>query len=687
MNRPSPGFLAPPMGKKGGEEFAPIARLAAARRRLHWRWNRLRCMTLREVSHRIVRTLAVQGERARLHRPVRIPRPDLAASSNPWVHVLPHMDASPYVAAARRIAAGRYDVFALRDANLGSPPRWNRDPKTGIEAPLVFGKLLDYRNPKLVGDIKYLWEPNRHLHLVTLAQAYALTGDAAHFHVLRQHLESWFSACPYRMGPNWTSALEVAIRLINWSIAWQLLGGAHSPLFEGARNSRLRRRWLDSVHQHAQFVLGHFSLYSSANNHLIGEAAGLFIAALTWPHWPCAGKWLDEAKAILEREARLQIAPDGVSREQSTSYQQFVLDLLLLPLLAGKANGHWFSAAYESRIEAMLEFVASMMDAGGELPMIGDADDGRVVRLSESAAASPHRSLLASGAVLFGRGDFKRKAGRLDDKTRWLVGENADALFEGLSSGDAELPVRRAFADGGYYILGCDFESPAEIRVVADAGPLGYPAIAAHGHADALSFTLSVGGRDFLVDPGTYTYHTAGEWRRYFRGTSAHNTVCVDGTDQSQGGGNFMWLRKANAGCSLWSSTPQIDEFEGWHDGYMHLPDPVMHRRRIVLDKAARRLVIDDRLEMAGEHDVDLLFHCSEHCEAVCLPDGFSLRRDGAAVLLKLPPGGTAEVYRGSTLPPWGWVSRSFDQKVPASTIAWHARLAGSVVLRTEIAC
>src|SRR5262249_30432003 len=111
--------------------------------------------------------------------------------------------------------------------------------------------------------------------------------------------------------------------------------------------------------QHARFVRAHFSLYSSANNHLIGEAAGLFVAALTWPYWPESAAWRDAAHAILERETLIQNAPDGVNREQATSYQQFELDLLLIALLAGRAHGTLFSAAVDARLEAMLEFVAA----------------------------------------------------------------------------------------------------------------------------------------------------------------------------------------------------------------------------------------------------------------------------------------------------------------------------------------
>ena len=476
-----------------GHEFVdPRLRLestsrgAGIREWLRWRLNRLRCMTPAEVSHRLLRALSMQAERAGLVGSQVVPPADLATTPRPWVHAAAKVDAARYLAAADCVAAGKLDLFALQDVGLDSPPRWNRDPKTGVEAPLKFGKLLDYRNTRLVGDIKYLWELNRHLHLVTLAQAYALSRDVRYFHVIWQHLESWFAACPYRMGPNWSSALEAAIRLINWSVTWQLLGGARSPLFEDAESIRFRQRWLESVYQHARFVRGHFSLHSSANNHLIGEAAGLFIAALTWPHWQSVRSWLPPAKAILEREALLQNAPDGVNREQAASYQQFVLDFLLISLLAGKANGQSFSAAYESRIEAMLEYLCSIMDVKGNVPMFGDADDGLVVRFAQGGDFSPYRSLLATGAVLFQRDEFKLKAAELDDKTRWLAGSRADGLFQAQSAAQTRLPLRQAFPVGGYYILGCDFETDREIRLIADAGPVGYRSIAAHGHADAL---------------------------------------------------------------------------------------------------------------------------------------------------------------------------------------------------------
>jgi hypothetical protein len=434
-------------------------------------------------------------------------------------------------------------------------------------------------------------------------------------------------------------------------------------------------------------VRGWFSLHSSANNHLIGEAAGLFIAGVTWPHWKRAALWADTGQRIVEREALAQNAPDGVNREQAVSYQRFVLDFLILCLLAGRANGRRFSADYEARLEAMLDYLAAIMDAAGNVPQFGDGDDGYMARLAQGGGFCPYKSLLATGAILFGRGDFKRKAGPLDDKTRALIGPRADERYASLDTKNTRLPPRQTFPHGGYYVLGCNFDTPGEIRLVADAGPLGYRSIAAHGHADALSFTLSAGGLEFLVDPGTYAYHTQGAWRQYFRGTAAHNTVRIDAADQSEQGGNFLWLKKANAGCSLWLSSAQKDCFEGWHDGYMRLADPVKHRRRIQLDKPGRRILIEDTLDMAEDHAVELFFHCHEASLLEASEHGYVVRRGGAAVRIALPAaeGARVALYHGSLAPMCGWVSRSFDCRDPAPTIVWSARLAGPTTLRTEI--
>src|SRR5581483_9453664 len=148
---------------------------------------------------------------------------------------------------------------ALEDASLGFPPRWNVDPKTGVEAPLDFGFGLDYRDATRVGDIKYLWEINRHLELVTLAQAWHLTADERYSRGARVLIDSWLEASPYPLGVNWCASLEHAIRLVNWSLAWHLLGSDDSVLFRGEQGRIFRGRWLASIHRHCHFIARHFS--------------------------------------------------------------------------------------------------------------------------------------------------------------------------------------------------------------------------------------------------------------------------------------------------------------------------------------------------------------------------------------------------------------------------------------------
>src|SRR5689334_17344392 len=168
----------------GGGPLHKTAAMVGIRQWLKWRFNRLRCMAPVEIPHRILRALSAYAQSTGWFSPASaVPSPDFSTRPKFWVHHTARVDPAPYIAAADRIAAGRLDVFALRDIELGSPPLLNRDPKSGIEAPRSFGKLLDYRNPELVGDIKYLWEPNRHLHLVTLAQAYVLNHDPAYLQV------------------------------------------------------------------------------------------------------------------------------------------------------------------------------------------------------------------------------------------------------------------------------------------------------------------------------------------------------------------------------------------------------------------------------------------------------------------------------------------------------------------------
>jgi hypothetical protein len=640
-------------------------------------------MSLQEIVWRIGRFVHIQIERSGFGMAYRPPRPN-GRTGRAWLDVLPiGFDRTRYQAAADRILSGRFDIFTLRDIHLGFPPRWNYDPKSGIEGPLLFGKALDYRAESLVGDIKYLWEPNRHLQLTTVAQTFHLTGDMRYAKGVQFLLESWFEQCPYPLGPNWTSALEQAVRLVNWSFVWHLLGGDNSPLFSSVSGQAFRQRWLKSIYQHMHFIRSYLSHFSSANNHLIGEYMGLFIGVATWPLWKDCSYWRDIARDGLETEALKQNAPDGVNREQSTWYHHEVADMMLLCGLIGRGNDAEFSQSYWDRLMTMLEYIASVMDVEGNVPMIGDSDDAIMVRLSQERHFCAYRSLLASGAVLFNRGDFKAKVRCFDEKSRWLLGDDAARRFEELPVSDTQLPVRRAFPQGGYYILGDKFETDEEIRLVTDAGPLGYLSIAAHGHADALSFTFSAYGSEVLVDTGTYSYHTQKKWREYFRGTSAHNTVRVDGENQSVSGGNFLWLTHARGRCETFVIEPSRDEWEASHDGYLRLPGSIRHRRTITFEKQSRIIEVTDKLEGNGQHRVEWFWHFAEEYDVFLKGNTVVARNERLTLSLIAPEGVCIRVERGAEDPPLGWISRHFDEKVPINTVVCEGEMKVGVPART----
>lgn len=658
---------------------------------LSWYFHRLGRMSAPELAYRVTQVARAATERwtEELSRPA--PKIHNPPTPRRFIDTAPNLDPAAYIRQAESIMAGRFSIFDLEGCDLGHPPQWNRDPLTGRIAPLTRAASLDYRDERLVGNIKYLWEPNRHLHIPRLAQAYALTGELRYALEVRLQIESWLDQCPYGRGPNWTSSLELAIRLINWSLAWQLLGGYESAVFAGTDGENFRERWLASVYLHARAIGRKLSRFSSANNHLIGETAGVWIASVTWDCWPEMRAWGQRCKRILAGEALKQNAEDGGNREQAFSYQQFVLDFLLFSGLAARAAGDDFPAEYWQRIECMIDFIASMMDGSGHVPMIGDADDGYVVSLATDPRFDNYASLVASGGVLFGREDLRAKARAVDEKTQWLAGGGRARPLpvpppQAGEGKKTEFQPRRAFPQAGYYLLGDEFGTADEVRLLADAGPLGYLSIAAHGHADALSIVLNVGGHEVLVDPGTYAYHTEPQWRRYFRSTRAHNTVMIDEQDQSTQSGNFMWSRHAKARMVQFELSPARQRFVGEHDGYRVLADPVTHRREIVYEPDKRMFTLTDTIECGAAHEIVRPWHFAESLQPEVRGNAIHVSVGRFRVRLVAAEEQTSTArYHAGTAEQGGWISRRFGVKVPTTTLVWRSAIQGTAALRTYI--
>ena len=579
------------------------------------------------------------------------------------------------IESADRILGNHLSYFDLVDVFHGEPVNWHRDFSASIDASRGLSILIDYRDFHSVGDCKLVWEPNRHQHLVVLGRAYVVTGDEKYAAKVVELLNSWIDANPFGYGMNWRSPLEIGIRLINWVWALDLIRASD------ALDDRTRSRLIECVYLSIWEIQRKYSRGSSANNHLIGEAAGVYIATGYFPSLPRAEALRLQSKEILEREILLQTYPDGCTREHAFGYQLFVLQFLSLCALTGTAIGDDFSENYLGRLHEMYRFVDDLSADSGSLPNAGDADDGYVLHLGE--LPDRPRQLATVGGQLFH--DSSLMASEASETAFWLFGRT-----ESEQGSASRARSSAAFRESGYYLMRCnDPAIPAEHRlsVFFDCAPLGFGSIAAHGHADCLSFTLAVGSTPVLVDPGTYDYFSYPEWRAYFRQTRAHNTLEVDGHSQSESLGPFMWGHRAEPRILRWHETDEESTVCGEHNGYTALEDPTIHERTLTLLKNHNEVRISDRLEASGYHKVGQYFHFHPACDVQRESDREVAVKVGPRHLILRFDTGDLEIHRGGADSKLGWVSSGYHRKEAATSMVIRNEIHGNTNLGIYISC
>ncbi len=656
-----------------------------------WYVRRLRSMSVGEIAWRVKGAVRDASDRVRFRSDLLLPGAPPAVAGAARIRLTDvsvgewaaARDGSPEAqwredlrARADRLVRHELSFFHLENRNLGDPIDWNRDHNLGQAAPMGFAPAIDYRDKDEAGDAKLVWEPSRHHQLVVLGRAYRATGDVRYAQAVVEQLTSWLDQCPFGRGMQWRSPLELAIRLINWTWALDLID--ESGLVQGA----FRERFLRSLYLHVWEVRRKYSRGSSANNHRIGEAAGVYVATAYFKELAALDAWRQEALQILAEEILVQTYDDGCTREQAFGYHVFVLQFYLATVVAARQRGDRLPESFWKRLEAMLGFAGALAE-GGQPPYFGDADDGYVLDLG----GTPLSCVLAVGATQCGRPDLKAVAAGGEEAVRWALGAEGLRAFLALTP-PVEAPlVPRAFPAAGHYLLQCGHVGADDrISVLVDCAELGFGAIAAHGHADALSVVLRIGGRDLLAEAGTYDYFTYPAWREHFRTTRAHNTLEVDGLDQSTRLGPFLWGQRADARCLTWDVGAASQKLAGEHDGYTRLSDPVLHRRHIELQPLARTLTLRDEIVAKTEHDLALHFQLAEDCiVSTAGPSSRIVTMGGVRAVLKFDPRLTVQEWRGSEEPIAGWVSRGYHRKAAAPLIAARGRFTGSVTLVTTI--
>jgi uncharacterized heparinase superfamily protein len=573
--------------------------------------------------------------------------------------------------AADELLEGHWEVLGVRRHDLRDPD-WSLDPVSGRRYPMDRSSFrVDYRSLDDHRVVKQVWELSRHQHLTVLAAAWALTKEEAYAQGVARQLRSWWRANPIASGINWASGIELGMRLISWVWIRRLLDdwAEVGELFE--HNEELVRQ----VYGHQRYLATFISRGSSANNHVIAEAAGQLVASCGFPWFETSDRWRRDALRLFEDELAHNTFASGLNRELAFEYHGFVAEVGVVAAAEAAAAGLSVHAETWHLLCQMFDAVAATLDSKGRPPRQGDADEGRALLLT-SPASDRWKSLLASGEAIFGALPWWPDCE--PDPASLLLG----TLLGHRVDGGARADTRPShFADAGLSVLRSGPDD--EIWCRTDGGPHGFLSIAAHAHADALSVEVRHRGVDVLADPGTYCYQGAPEWRSYFRSTIAHNTVEVDGRDQSDSEGPFLWVRHARseieeapvalASRQRWSAT---------HDGYLGLPAPLRHRRTVELDVEGASLEITDTLESAAPHALRIAFHLGPSIDAVLSGARAELCWQDAAgervqATLELPDAFEWSSYRGSTEPILGWYSPGFGRKVPATTLIGCADVAG----------
>lgn len=544
------------------------------------------------------------------------------------------------VGEADRILKGEFLFFGHQWRSLGFPPDWHKNAFTDELAPkdVHWSRIDEFA----YGDVKIIWEPSRFAWVYTLVRAFWRTGDERFAEAFWMLMDNWMKENPPNQGINWKCGQEAAFRVM--ALSFGLYGFIHAKAATPQRVKSLALLILVSgrrIRSNISYAV------SQRNNHGISEAMGLWTIGLLFPEIQEVKKWKELGRRLLEQQGRSLIYNDGSFAQHSTNYHRLMLHDYLWAIRLGELNDSPLSDELKERVGKAVDFLWMIQDQeSGRVPRYGQNDGALILPLSDCDSAD-FRPVVQAGSYLTRR-RLPFSPGAWDEDCLWLFGPGV--LQETRDrAGRAALEAN----DGGYYTL----RSQTGFMFTRCASFLDRP-----GQADLLHVDFWWKGRNILIDPGTYSYNALAPWNNPFSSSLYHNTLTVDGRDQMERVGKFMWLPwiRGKVNCRYHSPDGAVDYFEGEHDGYLRGENPVAYRRGI-FRMGDSIWVIIDRVESRRPHDYRLHWLFQE----------FPYQRNEEENKLTLNVGDSRLIFQMACNQMMEWVSiRSGDRSSPEG---WYA--------------
>ena len=556
---------------------------------------------------------------------------------------------------ANKICDHVFNLLGSGDVNLGPNIKWGQDFKSGKIWPSIYYKDVKYFDwrKKDFSDIKVPWELSRFQHLTVLGKAYLYTNDEKYVKEFMTEINDWIENNPVELGVNWITAMEAAIRAVNWIWAYNFF--AHSSVM----TQNFKIRFLKNLFLHGRFIINNLEWSRVRSNHYLSDVVGLIYLGLFFRETKEGKIWLEEGITRLIQEMDHQVHPDGVDHETSISYHRLVTELFLSATLLLQRNSIELPDYFKEKLEKMIEFILYYTKPDGLAPVIGDADDGRLHILSKNEM-NDHRYLLSIGAALFGREDFKACANGFNEDTFWLTGLEGLHRFKKIKDVEYRLESK-AFKDGGFFVM-----RDGEYYMIVRCGDVGMRGVGGHGHCDTLSFELAISDTTLIVDPGSYVYTASPSWRNVFRGTSYHNTIMVDDTEMNRFDRQHLFSMRNDAfgRVNQWLISKNFDFFDGEHLGYSRLENPVVLRRQIFFNKKhnPKYWIVRDTISAKKQHKYDFFLHFNPmkiSCDKSLTIKTENKTKSNLAVIPLEKDGLSISILHG-------WVSKGYGQKLTA---------------------